>query len=218
MGHRCPSCGHVTPGGAEQPAEQSDTAFRRDEPTSWSGLPLSNSVPIRQAVGGTLSRSPSVKKRRGGLIASLIVAVVVVAIIVGVIVALTAGGGAVVKEEAAVTNTPDKANDLAAQSLLRNAMTFMDAAFVETTDYTAITESSLQTTEPAINWIQGSAGVSTSPPSAASVQQSAVSWAGTGRMSYELGIWSASGVEFGVSVNRTSGGLTYYRNGTPGAW
>ena len=145
-------------------------------------------------------------------------AAVLIAAIAIVVAVLTAGGAAVVKEEASVASVPEKAYDQAAESLLRNAMTAMDAAFVESLDYAAVTQSTLQTMEPAIGWLPGGAGASASPPPGAKAQQNAVTWACTGRMTYELGTWSASGVEFGVRVDKTGGGNTYYVGGAVASW
>jgi hypothetical protein len=146
------------------------------------------------------------------------VAVVLIAAVVTVIAVLMAGGAAVVEEEAALVSTPDRGHDQAAQSLLRNAMTAMDAAFVESGDYTSITQATLEAMEPAIDWKAASAGVGGSPPTGAQAQQNGVAWASTGRLSYELGTWSKSGVEFGVKVDKAGGGKTYYRGGAVGAW
>jgi hypothetical protein len=146
------------------------------------------------------------------------VAVVLIAAIVAVVAVLTAGGATVVKEEASVASAPKTAYDQAAQSLLRNAMTAMDAAFVESADYTSIKQSTLQAMEPAIAWIPGSAGVSAAPPAGAQAQQNAVSWACTGRMTYEISTWSASGVEFGVRVDKAGGGNTFYAGGAVASW
>ena len=157
-------------------------------------------------------------KRRHGLLAAAIAAVVVVAAIIAVVAVLTAGGAAVVKQEALVASTPNKAEDLAAQSLLRNAMTAIDAAFVESADYTTITQSTLQAMEPAIAWMPGGTGASASPPAGAKALQNVVTWACTGRMTYEIGTWSASGVEFGVRVDKLGGGNTYYVGGAAAAW
>ncbi|MBN1629229.1 MAG: hypothetical protein JW990_05675 [Thermoleophilia bacterium] len=145
-------------------------------------------------------------------------ALVLIAAIATVVGVLLAGGAAVVEEEAALVSTPDRGYDQAAQSLLRNAMTAIDAAFVESADYTSITQATLKAMEPAINWIAGRAGICASPPTGAAAQANAVSWAGTGRLTYELGVWSESGVEFGVKVDKAGGGTTHYRAGAAGGW
>jgi hypothetical protein len=152
------------------------------------------------------------------LLVGVIAAVVLIGAIVAVVAVLTAGGAAVVKEEASVASAPKNAYDQAAKSLLRNAMTTIDATFTESADYTTITQPTLTAMEPAIAWMPGSAGVSVSPPAGAKAQQSAVSWACTGRMTYELGTWSASGVEFGVRVDKMAGANTYYMDGSVASW
>ena len=141
-----------------------------------------------------------------------------IAVIVVVVILLTTGGAAVVEEQAAVVSTPDRAHDEAAQTLVRNAMTAMDAAGVETGDFTTITQSTLETMEPAISWTPGRAGLYGSPPAKAKTQNNAVAWACTGVLSYELGTWSASGVAFGVRVDRAGEGVTYFTNGTVASW
>jgi hypothetical protein len=217
LGHRCPSCGDAATAVNEQPTTPDEAESWRAETKSWQEAAGPGGVPTGQAFTAP-SHHKSVGKKGRGLLATVIVAVVLIAAIAVVVVVLTAGGAAVVKEEASVASTPEIAYDQAAQSLLRNAMTAMDAAFLEATDYTAITQSYLQTMEPAIAWMPGSAGLSVSPPPGAKAQQNAVAWACTGQMAYEISTWSASGVEFGVRVDRMAGGNTYYRGGQATAW
>ena len=157
-------------------------------------------------------------KKRWGLLATVIVAVAVIAVVAVVAVVLTTGGATLLEESASVASTPDKGHDLAAQTLLRNAMTAMDAVWVESTDYTAITQDILTMMEPSITWVPGRGGVYAAPPGTAKAQKNAVAWTCTGRMTYELGTWSASGVEFGVRVDKAGGGTTYYRGGVVAAW
>ncbi len=157
-------------------------------------------------------------KKRWGLLATIIVAVAVIAVVAVVAVVLTTGGAAILEESASVASTPDRGHDLAAQSLLRNAMTAMDSAFIESADYMTVTKDTLKSIEPAITWVSGRSGVCSAPSGTAKVQGNAVAWACTGRMTYELGTWSASGVEFGVRVDKAGGGTTYYRGGAVAAW
>jgi hypothetical protein len=72
--------------------------------------------------------------------------------------------------------------------------------------------------EPAISWIQGKAGLHASPSVKAKAQNNAVAWVCPSQPSYELGTWSTSGVKFGVRVDKAGGGVTYFTNGTVGAW
>jgi hypothetical protein len=217
LGHRCPSCGDAATAVSQKPAPPDEAESWRAETEPWQGAAGPDWVPTAQAAAAPPQRSSSGKRGRG-LLATIIVAVVLIAVVAVVVGVLIAGGTEVVKQQASVVSTPEKAYDLAAQSLLRNAMTAMDAAFVESVDYTAITQSTLEAMEPAIAWMPGSAGVSTSPPAGAEAQQNGVSWACTGRMTYEIGTLSASGATFGVRVDRAGGGTTYYRDGEPTAW
>lgn len=216
VGHRCPSCGQAASVVSEKPTAAEQTESWRAEPTSWQDVPR----PSGPSAGQTATTRPkgSSGGKKGGFLATAIVTVVVIAIVAVVAVVLTTGGAAVVEQEASLASTPDRAYDQAAQSLLRNAMTAMDAAFVESADYTAVKQSTLQAMEPAIIWMTGGGGISASPPAGANAQQNAVSFACTGRMSYELGTWSASGVEFGVKVNKAGGGTTYYKGGQAAGW
>jgi len=212
-GGRCPSCGDAaTPVDAQSPAP--------DEAGYWqgaAGAAETREMPTRQGLAAPVQRASRGKGGRG-LVVGVIAAVVLIGAIVAVVAVLTAGGAAVVKEEASVASAPKNAYDQAAKSLLQNAMTAMDATFTESADYTTITQPTLTAMEPAIAWMPGSAGVSVSPPAGAKAQQSAVSWACTGRMTYELGTWSASGVEFGVRVDKLAGGNTYYMDGSVASW
>lgn len=157
-------------------------------------------------------------KKKRGLLATVLVAVVLIAAAATIAGVLLTGGAAVVEEQAAVASAPDKGYDQAAKTLLRNAMTALDAAFVESADYTAVTQSTLEAMEPAIAWMRGSGGLSASPPAGAKAQQNVVCWVCTGRMTYEIGTWSASGVAFGARVDRLGGGTTYYTGGAAASW
>lgn len=146
-------------------------------------------------------------------------ALVTSAAIAAVVVLLATAGGTVadtVEQDSAVIS---KGGDLAAKSLLRNAMTALDSAFMESLDFTAVTRTDLEAIEPAIAWMGPSnAGVCKYPPDSARAGENTVGWAGTGATGYEIGTWSDSGVCFGVKVDRTSGGRTYYRDGVITAW
>jgi hypothetical protein len=196
LGHRCPSCGDAPAAVDEQPAAPT---------TDW--------LPVAPHPQHALPA-----KKRWGLLAGVIVAVAVIAIVAVVAVVLTTGGAAIVEESASLASVPDKAYDQAAQSLLRNAMTAIDAVWVESTDYTTITQDILTMMEPSISWVPGRGGVYAAPSSGAKAQGNAIAWACTGRMTYELGTWSASGVEFGVRVDKAGGGTTYYKGGVLAAW
>ncbi len=215
IGYRCPSCGEAPAVVDQQPAANGATAWKTDV-SSWQA-PRSSEISSGRPAAGPHRPSPGAKRRRG-LVATAIVAVLVIAVVAAVAVMLTTGGAALVEEQASVAAVPEKARDLAAQSLIRNAMTAIDAAFVESGDYTAVTQLLLETMEPAIAWKQGRSRVCMTPPASAKTRQNAVGWVCTGRLVYELGTWSESGMEFGVRVDKAGGGATYYRDGEAVAW
>jgi len=192
-GQPCPICGDTTAQagtGPETPTGRAGQHDRKAPITPASARP-------QRATTGRPQRKAERRSRRG-LVATIIAAVVV--------------------EEASLVSTPDRGYDQAAQSLLRNAMSAMDAAFVESGDYSSITQATLEAMEPAIDWVAGHTGVCGSPPAGATAQANRVAWAATGRLSYELGTWSESGTEFGVKVDKAGGGVTQYRGGVADAW
>lgn len=222
IGHRCPSCGDTTtlegvqPESRAQPESSAASAWQADT-RPWQG----SAGPAQLSAGrkrGLQGRGSAGTKSRRGVLATVIVSLVVVAIVTALAVILTTGGKAVVEEQAAVAAAPERGYDQAAKSLLRNAMTAMNSAFVESADFTKITQSSLEALEPAIAWMRGGAMVCASPSSGAKAQQYGVAWACTGRMTYELGTWSQSGVAFGVRVDKAGGRATYYCGGKTASW
>ena len=180
VGHRCPSCGDAGAPADPQAVQREEARSGRADDSSWHGVPQAGGVSA-----GLGSLHPSLRPTRGksrrGFLATAIVAGLVIAVVVVVVILLTTGGAAVVEEQAAVVSIPDRAHDEAAQSLVRNAMTAIDAAGVETGDFTTITQSTLETMEPAIRWTPGRAGLYGSPPAKAKTQNNAVAWACTGR-------------------------------------
>ncbi|MHB0981708.1 MAG: prepilin-type N-terminal cleavage/methylation domain-containing protein [Thermoleophilia bacterium] len=109
-----------------------------------------------------------------------------------------------------------KAQDAAAKSLIRNGMTAMESAFVDTRDYSAIVATELTAIEPAIDWSVSGGAVATAGTAYAGATTSAnqVDWNGTAMFTYQLITESASGLTWGVSVNKgTGGGTAYYKDG-----
>jgi hypothetical protein len=210
LGHRCPSCGDA-PTAADQQAAASDAA------DSWQQGARQGGTPDTQLFAVQTGPTPARKKSRGRL-ATVVVATAVIVVAVVVAAVLATGGTAVKKEADSAASAVDTASDLAAQALLRNAMSATDMVAVESGSYQDIMQATLQTMEPGITWIQGSAGLCASPPPGANVKQNTVAWVSTGPMGYELGTWSASGVEFGVRVDQIGQGNTYYRDGEPADW
>jgi prepilin-type N-terminal cleavage/methylation domain-containing protein len=109
-----------------------------------------------------------------------------------------------------------KAQDAAAKSLVRNAMTSIESAYVDTQDFSTVTLVMLQGIEPAIAWPDkaAAAGICSAPAATSLAKSNIVSWTGTAAATYEVGTWSQSGTEFGVLVNKAAGGgTTYYKAG-----
>ena len=210
-GHRCPSCGDA-PTTTEQQATTKDPAQSWQQPIGPAGAPSTapSSTQARPALGETKSRGRLV----GGIAA---VALVVVAIVVAVV--LTSGGDEVAEEEdISMAAAPALAYDLSAQAQLRNAMATFDMTIAEFGSLEEISQTTLQTMDPSTTWVQGSAGLCASPPTSANAKENSIAWVSTGPLSYELGTWSPSGVEYGVKVDAMGGGTTYYKDGQPGNW
>lgn len=128
-----------------------------------------------------------------------------------------------------------KAQDAAAKSLVRNAMTAIESTYVDTQNFKLMTEAMLNAVEPSIDW-PAAIGTATGPcsaPSSVAANANQVAVAAydaatvTGAV-YEVGTISASGHIFGVKVDKTAGN-TFYKTGAgtdgavgpvtaPGSW
>jgi len=99
------------------------------------------------------------------------------------------------------------AQDAAAYTLVRNALTAMQAAFVDTGDYTLITADSLTIIEPSIRWVEGDDDLVATDP--AWISESVGADAGNNEVAFygqsstvaDLANVSASGNSFGVQIN-----------------
>lgn len=120
-----------------------------------------------------------------------------------------------------------KAQDAAAKSLVRNGMTVMESAFVDTRDYSAIVEADLTAIEPSIDWsvLVANPAAAGTAATAATVALDQVGWEGTGASTYQLATVSGSDLSWGVSVNKSAAtvggidpGTTYYKDGVAGTW
>jgi prepilin-type N-terminal cleavage/methylation domain-containing protein len=109
-----------------------------------------------------------------------------------------------------------KAQDSAAFTLVRNALTAMQAAFVDTSDYTQITVADLTVIEPDINWIQSANNlVSTAPPSisnavGADARNNEVAFYPESPTIVDLASVSASGNSFGIQIDTANLAQTGY--------
>lgn len=109
-----------------------------------------------------------------------------------------------------------KAQDAAAKSLVRNAMTAVESAYVDVRDFSGIADADLVAIEPSIVFTTGAAAA-TAP--AADAQANEVNWEGTGANTYEVGSVSQSGKTFGVAVDKgADGGNTFYIDGAAADW
>jgi type IV pilus assembly protein PilA len=108
-----------------------------------------------------------------------------------------------------------KAQDAAAKSLVRNAMTAMETTYVDNQAFSSTALADLQAVEPAIKWeaAKGAAGLDIAPAATSLCKSNIVSWCGTGVNTYEISTISQSGTEFGVKVDKTAGGGTTYCRG-----
>jgi len=124
-----------------------------------------------------------------------------------------------------------KAQDAAAKSLVRNAMTAIESAYVDTRTFAVgqMTAAVLNAIEPSITFTAaGSAGAAYHPNGEGenannNAAKGQVQYFG-GVDNYQVGTKSESGKTFGVSVNKGAGseqnpaGNTFYIDGAPKAW
>lgn len=104
-----------------------------------------------------------------------------------------------------------KAQDAAAKSLVRNAMTAIESAYVDTRDFTdtVVTPAVLQLIEPSISFAVGGTATATAVTASALAAQNEVNYTGVSNATqneYTVSTVSASGNLFGVWVNKASGG------------
>ena len=110
-----------------------------------------------------------------------------------------------------------KAQDAAAKSLVRNAMTAIESAYVDLRTFAPATmdAASLQAIEPSITFVN-LANAGTVPTALASANT--VNYDGTAS-TYQVGSQSESGKDFGVVVNKgAGGGNTFYIDAAVHAW
>jgi type IV pilus assembly protein PilA len=110
----------------------------------------------------------------------------------------------------------NKANDAAAKSLVRNAMTSMESYYVDGRDFTGATKALLEAIEPTITFIalDGCAAVAT-----ADAGVNAVNFGSLGLNTYQIGSQSKSGLDWGVAVDKSTGpGIQWYKGGVVASW
>lgn len=109
----------------------------------------------------------------------------------------------------------EKANDSAAYTLVRNALTAVQSTFVDSHDYRTLTVSELTTLEPSIDWVVADANlVGVSPPMIGAVSAEArdnqVAVYGQAADVVDIATRSASGNRFGIQVDAVDLSQTGY--------
>jgi len=122
----------------------------------------------------------------------------------------------------------EKAQDTAAKSLVRNAMTAVEAGFVDTRDFSALDGTELGAIEPSITFtVSATAGTAAATAPSAEADKNTVNVSYDGANCYAIGCQSVSGTDFGVVVNKDSAvsptdgeasGNTFYIDGSSAAW
>ena len=122
-----------------------------------------------------------------------------------------------------------KANDAAAKSLVRNAMTAMESAYVDRRAFNTITQAELQAIEPTITWTDANAGggganyasadgsAAGSSTVTAQASANAVNWGG-GAQVYTIGTVSASSNIFVVYSDKAGSTGTVFSKSIAGTW
>lgn len=104
-----------------------------------------------------------------------------------------------------------QAEDSAAYSLVRNGLTAMQTAFVDTGDYSEITQAMLQVIEPSIQWVESAENLVTTTPAPwilatvpAQARDNEVAFYPESATTADLANISASGNLFGVQIDSFS--------------
>lgn len=151
------------------------------------------------------------KGQKGFTLIELLVVIIIIAILAAIAIPTFLG-------------QRQKAQDASAKSLVRNAMTAIESAYVDAKAFDNIKDEDLAAIEPSITFkdVEGCGeleGPVDEPAGDMDASQNQVGWHGISPTSYEVGTCSQSGKTFGVVVNKgAEGGNTFYINGASQAW
>lgn len=147
-------------------------------------------------VAGRLSRrlKAGTRGRAGFTLIELLVVIIIIAVLATIAIPTFLG-------------QRQNAHDAAAYTLVRNALTAMQAALVDTGDYRLVTPALLVSIEPSISWIESDEDlVGTSPAwisgsLAAEAEENEVAFYLESKAKADLASVSASGNSFGIQVD-----------------
>jgi prepilin-type N-terminal cleavage/methylation domain-containing protein len=143
------------------------------------------------------------RREQGFTLIELLVVIIIIAILAGIAIPTFLG-------------QRERAQDTAAYSLVRNSLTIMQTAFVETGDYTQVTAAALDGLDNTMTWVDnGQDLVSANPPGitgavAADSTTGQIAFFAQSRTVVDIASKSASGNWFGIQIDTVNLNETGY--------